>query len=103
VGDLRGRVLVYKVADGSLVTDRWTAHTARITSLAWNKAGTHVVSGSLDTNIFVWSLAKPGDWLEVKNAHKEGVNGVAWIDGGSKIASAGADAAVKVWKVEGLQ
>lgn len=103
VGDLRGRVLVFKVADGSLVTDRWTAHTARITSLAWNKDGTHVASGSLDTNIFVWSLANPGDWLEVNNAHKEGVNGVAWVDGSSKIASAGADAAVKVWKVEGLK
>lgn len=102
-GDLRGRVLVFKVADGSLVTDRWTAHTARITSLAWNKDGTHVASGSLDTNIFVWSLANPGDWLEVNNAHREGVNGVAWVDGSSKIASAGADAAVKVWKVEGLK
>jgi WD40 repeat protein len=100
---LRGRVLVFNVADGSLVTDRWTAHTARITSLAWNEAGSHVVSGSLDTNIFVWSLAKPGDWIELQNAHKEGVHGVGWVAGGSKIISAGADAAVKVWKVEGLK
>ncbi|KAJ6140415.1 hypothetical protein N7470_010420 [Penicillium chermesinum] len=102
-GDFRGRILVYKVADGSLVTDRWTAHTARITSIAWNPTGTHVLSGSLDTNIFVWSLANPGDWVEMKNAHKEGVNGVAWVEGSSKFASAGADAAVKVWKVEGLK
>ncbi|KAF9891269.1 hypothetical protein FE257_004833 [Aspergillus nanangensis] len=103
VGDSRGRVLVHKVADGSVVTDRWTAHTARITSISWNKSGTHVVSGGLDTNIFVWSLANPGDWLQAPNAHKEGVHGVAWIVGDSKIASAGADAAVKVWKVEGLK
>lgn len=103
VGDLRGRVLVFKVSDGSLVTDRWTAHTARITSLSWHSAGTHVVSGSLDTNIFVWSLAKPGNWIVAKNAHKEGVHGVGWVAGDSKIISAGADAAVKVWKVEGLQ
>ena len=103
VGDSRGRVLVYKVGDGSLVTDRWTAHSARITSIDWNKNGTHIVSGSLDTNIFVWSLANPGDWLRASNTHKEGVNGVAWIAGGSKIASAGADAAVKLWKVEGLK
>ncbi|KAL2003243.1 hypothetical protein VTN02DRAFT_4556 [Thermoascus thermophilus] len=102
-GDSRGRVLVFKVADGSLVTDRWTAHTARITSIAWHEKGTHLVSGALDTNIFVWSLANPGDWLQVSNAHKEGVNGVAWIAGGSKIASAGADATVKIWQVEGLQ
>ncbi|KAF7589103.1 WD40 repeat-like protein [Aspergillus hancockii] len=102
VGDSRGRVLVYKVSDGTVVTDRWTAHTSRITSIAWNEDGTHVVSGALDTNIFVWSLANPGDWLQVSNAHKEGVNGVAWV-AKSKIASAGADAAVKVWKVEGLK
>lgn len=103
IGNGRGHIVVYKVADGSLVTDRWTAHTARVTSMAWNKAGSHVASGSLDTNIFIWSLAKPGTKLEVKNAHKEGVNGVAWVDASSKIVSAGADAAVKVWKVEGLQ
>lgn len=102
-GDSRGRVLVFKVADGSLVIDRWTAHTARVTCIAWNEDGTHLVSGAVDTNIFVWSLANPGDWLQVSNAHKEGVNGVTWIAGGSKIASAGADATVKVWKVEGLK
>ncbi|KKK25597.1 hypothetical protein ARAM_005106 [Aspergillus rambellii] len=96
VGDSRGRILVYKVADGSLVNDRWTAHTSRVTSIAWNEDGNRVVSGALDTNIFVWSLSNPGDWLQVSNAHKEGVNGVAWIAGGSKIASAGADAAVKL-------
>ncbi|KAL3435691.1 WD40-repeat-containing domain protein [Aspergillus tetrazonus] len=96
IGDSRGRVLVYKVADGSLVNDRWTAHTSRITSIAWNDNGVHLVSGALDTNIFVWSLTNPGDWLQVPNAHKEGVNGVAWIAGGSKVASAGADAAVKL-------
>ncbi|EAW18330.1 WD40 repeat domain-containing protein [Aspergillus fischeri NRRL 181] len=103
IGDSRGRVLVYQVADGSLVTDRWTAHTARITSIAWNESGTLLASGSLDTNIFVWSLANQGDWLQASNAHKEGVNGVAWLAGGSRIASVGADAAVKVWKVEGLE
>ncbi|KAL5048529.1 hypothetical protein BDW71DRAFT_196167 [Aspergillus fruticulosus] len=95
-GDSRGRVLVYKVADGSLVNDRWTAHTSRITSIAWNDDGVHIVSGALDTNIFVWSLTNPGDWLQVPNAHKEGVNGVAWIAGGSKVVSVGADAAVKL-------
>ncbi|KAI9368946.1 transcriptional regulator of RNA polII, SAGA, subunit-domain-containing protein [Aspergillus egyptiacus] len=95
IGDTRGRVLVYKVTDGTLVNDRWTAHTSRITSISWNNDGDHVVSGSLDTNIFVWSLASPGDWLQVSNAHKEGVNGVSWIAGGTKIVSAGADAAVK--------
>ncbi|EAS35630.3 actin cortical patch component [Coccidioides immitis RS] len=99
-GDSRGRIVVFKAADGTVVTDRWTAHTGRVASLAWNSKGTQLVSGALDTNIFVWSLERPGDWLEAPNAHKEGVNAVAWIADDSKVASAGADGAVKIWQVE---
>jgi WD repeat-containing protein 1 (actin-interacting protein 1) len=102
VGDTRGRVLVFKVADSTLVTDRWTVHTGRVTSIAWHDNNTHLASGALDTHIFVWNLSNPGDWIQVSHAHKEGVNGVAWISGGSRIASVGVDATVKIWKVEGL-
>lgn len=99
-GDSRGRIVVFKTADGSIVTDRWTAHTGRITSVAWNSKGTQLVSGGLDTNVFVWSLERPGDWLQASNAHKEGVNAVAWIADGLKVASAGVDGAVKIWQIE---
>lgn len=100
-GDSNGRITVYKSADGSVVTSRWTAHTARISSLAWDKQGTHLASGSVDSNIYIWSLTKPGDWLEALNAHKDGVHGVAWLSE-NKVASVGADAAVKVWALEDL-
>ena len=101
VGDSKGRIIVINVSDGSVVTDRWTSHTARITSLAWGVHG-QLASGSLDTNIFVWSLAKPGDWLQISNAHKEGVSSVTWIQEGNQVASVGADAAVKTWQVKSL-
>ncbi|KAL1955019.1 hypothetical protein VTO42DRAFT_372 [Malbranchea cinnamomea] len=97
-GDSRGRIFVLKVADGSIITDRWTAHTARVTALAWSQRGL-LASGSLDTSICVWSLAQVGDWLQVPNAHKEGVNAVAWTSDGAQIVSAGTDAAVKTWEV----
>ncbi|KAK2798223.1 hypothetical protein FQN50_008921 [Emmonsiellopsis sp. PD_5] len=102
-GDSRGRVRVYKTADGSLLIDRWTAHTSRITSLAWNSQTTHLASSSLDTSIFVWSMAFPGEWIRAPNCHKEGTNGVVWIDNGTKLASVGADGAVKVWQLENLK
>lgn len=105
IGDTTGKIRVNNTADGSVNTTRWSAHTARITSIAWNAASTHAVSGSLDTNLFVWSVASPGDRVKFGGAHKEGVNAVVWLGGGegSKFASVGADAAVKVWEVSGLK
>ena len=102
VGFSNGKITVYQCKDWSVAISRWSSHTGRITSIAWNASGTYAVSGSLDTNVFVWSVAKPGMRVNVANAHKDGVNGVAWVDGQSIIASAGGDAAVKLWKVEGL-
>lgn len=60
------------------------------------------MSGSLDTNVFVWSLASPGKRVKAPNAHKDGVTGVRWVDGGKKVASVGGDASLKVWDVAGL-
>ena len=102
VGNSTGKIVVYSPADGSVVTDRWGAHTARITSIAWNADGTFAVSGSLDTNVFVWSLKNPGLRVKAANAHKEGVNCVAWVEGDRKVVSSGADATIKLWKIEGL-
>lgn len=99
-GNSSGKIVVYDTTTWEVVTDRWSAHTARITSLAWNAAGTHAASASLDTNIHVWSLEKPGKRVKAANAHKEGVNGVVWW--GERVVSVGGDAAVKVWRVEGL-
>lgn len=102
-GNTAGKIYAYKTTGLEVATDRWSAHTGRVTSISWNEAGTHAVSGALDTNVHVWSLAKPGSRVKAPNAHKDGVNGVAWVGDGSKIASTGGDAAVKIWSVTGLQ
>ncbi len=100
VGFASGKIIVYEPNNPTPVTERWSSHTGRVTSIDWDEKGEKAVSGGLDTNIFVWSIAKPGQRISVNAAHKEGVNGVSWIEK-DKILSAGGDAAVKVWKVEG--
>jgi len=100
-GNSSGKIVVYSTSTWEVVTDRWSAHTARVLSISWNAAGTHAASGALDTNVHVWSLAKPGSRVKAANAHKDGVYGVAWVDG--KLVSTGGDAAIKVWTVKGLQ
>lgn len=103
-GLANGKILVYARSGDkwSLVTNRWSAHTARVTGVAWSPDGKRAVSGGLDTNVFVWSLADPGKRVKAGNAHKDGVGGVVWVDE-TRVLSCGADAAVKSWKVTGVQ
>lgn len=101
VGAANGKIYAFETSgDWKLVTDRWSAHTARITCLDWNGTGDFAASGSLDTNVMVWSVADPGKRIKALNAHKDGVTGVAWES--AKVLSTGGDATVKVWKLEGL-
>ncbi|KAF2205068.1 tricorn protease domain 2-containing protein [Delitschia confertaspora ATCC 74209] len=99
VGASNGKVYAFEASgEWKLLTDRWSAHTARITCLAWDESGEYAVSGSLDTNVMVWSVKEPGKRIKAMNAHKDGVTGVAWEKAG-KVLSTGGDATVKVWKV----
>jgi WD40 repeat protein len=105
VGLANGKIYGYArggdAAAWTLETTRWSAHTARVTTLDWSPCGMKVVSGALDTHVFVWSVRDPGKRVRALNAHKEGVGAVVWTEEG-KVISCGADAAVKVWKVEGV-
>jgi len=100
VGAGNGKVYAFEAAgDFKLITDRWSAHTARITCLAWDESEKQAASGSLDTNVMVWSTEDPGKRIKALNAHKDGVAGVAWAAAG-KVISAGGDASIKVWSIK---
>lgn len=96
-GTNNGKIIVYSTSDWSVATDRWSAHTAKVMSVAWDPTSQFAISGSLDTNIYVWSLKEPGRRVKALNAHKDGVNGVAWSSD-NMMMSSGGDATVKVWK-----
>lgn len=95
-----GKVYAFATeGDWPIITDRWSAHTARITCVAWDADGQFAASGSLDTNVFVWSVQNPGQRIKALNAHKDGVFGVAWTAAG-KVLSTGGDSTVKLWTVK---
>ncbi|KAL7275049.1 WD40 repeat-like protein [Rhizina undulata] len=99
-GESSGKIVLYDAEDGYKVkTTRWAFHTGRVDCIAWNKEGTHVVTGGLDTNVFIYNVENPGKNLVMKNAHMGGVHTVAWEDKDA-IVTAGADGAIKRWTVK---
>ncbi|GMM28519.1 Aip1 protein [Martiniozyma asiatica (nom. inval.)] len=98
IGDSQGKILAYKLDDFSLFTSRWMFHTSKINSIDWDANDDNIVSGSLDTNIIIYSVEKPAKNIKFLNAHKEGVNCVSWT-GDATIVTTGADACVKHWKI----
>eukprot|EP00842_Homolaphlyctis_polyrhiza_P005756 jgi/Hompol1/6181/HPOL_002220-RA len=98
VADSQRSVLVYETATNTLKLHQWVFHTARVNSIAWSPDGLHAVSGSLDTNVEVWSVEKPMKHISIKGAHQDSVNGAVFIDD-STIASVGQDAQVKIWSL----
>jgi WD40 repeat protein len=66
----------------------WTYHTARITALAWSPDCRHLASGSLDTNIFVWSLEKKSSRIKIQAAHPMAqITSLTWIDNNTLLSS----------------
>ncbi len=43
----------------------WCFHTARVNSLAWTSDSQKLASGSLDQDIFIWSLQQPSKRIHI--------------------------------------
>lgn len=99
VADAARQINVFDTETKELKLHQWCFHTSKVTSFAWAPNGQHAASGSLDTNVYVWSVAKPMKHVAIKGAHLDGVNGVAWLND-STLASAGQDATIKIWQLD---
>ena len=70
-----------------------------INSVKWSPDCQHLLSGSLDTNLYVWSIALKNAQIEVKAAHPTAnVNAVAWTSNNTFVTS-GNDGCVRSWSL----
>lgn len=103
--DSTGKYTLYKTADGLVVTTRWAFHSSKVLDAQWTSDSKFVLSGGLDSGLFLYSVERPSKVLKFPLAHQNGVTGVAWTeyDGEKKQASfvtTGQDGYVKTWKVD---
>jgi WD40 repeat protein len=97
-GESSGKIVVYDLKEKKLKFNQWVFHSARINAIEFSPDGTHAVSASLDTNIYIWSTLRPMKSIAIKNAFAGGATGACWLDDGN-VACAGADGSVKIYAI----
>lgn len=80
-----------------------SGHKRGVCGISWNKAGDHLVSGSMDTTARIWDVSEIHSASEEKQAlvdgHEDSVRCCRWSPDGDYIASGGDDHAVRVFDV----
>ncbi|KAL9902849.1 actin-interacting protein 1 isoform X3 [Glossina fuscipes] len=99
--DAHRKVVLYNVEEYKMAHNKeWGFHNARVNTVAWSPNSLLVASGSLDTNIIIWSVNNPSKHTIIKNAHPQSqITRLVWLDNNTVI-STGQDCNTKIWHVE---
>jgi len=73
-----------------------TAHSSRVTAVAWSARGSRLASASYDKTVRVWDAAS-GSSVLTYQGHWDRVLCTAWSPDGNLLASAGNDGTVQIW------
>jgi len=90
------RVLLFTIVDGVLHERTLGSHDGEVLSVAFDRSGQRVVSGSNDRTVRVWDVRR-GTELACLRGHLDIVNSVAFSPDGRFIASGSADCTVRLW------
>jgi len=94
----QGEIRLYHV-DGTLV-HTFTGHTTMVGALAVTPGGQHIISGSFDNLVKVWSVASKS-LVSTCDGHTDRVTAVAAMPDGQRFLSGSLDATVRVWLFDG--
>lgn len=100
IGDTERHVFVFKRPSNELINQSgWRYHQARITSVAWSKDSSTLLSAAADEMVITWPKArdgKPSKRQKTDPAHLQGVTELKALDD-QRFATVGADRYIRVW------
>lgn len=102
LGDSTGKYIIYN-ADSSVKTTRWSYQTSKILDAKWSSDSNFLLTGGLDSGIFIYSISKIAKVLKLPLAHQTGISRVEWLsyeDLKATILTTGLDGSIKLWKVD---
>ncbi len=101
VGTTSGKVLFYTYNDTKVTLLRhFAGHDGRVNTVAFNFAGSKVVSGGSDALIKIWDIKTGTQIGSDFIGHVDKVNAVIFNPDGSKIVSSSSDNTIKIWDVK---
>lgn len=71
--------------------------SSKIRTLTFDPSGDHVIAGTSDGKIFLWSLSNPLDSPRIFSGHTAGVLSAAVSPNGQHIASGSLDSTIRLW------
>jgi len=97
VADSNREVHVLTNVDKQSKSFEWRYHNSSPVCLSWSSDSTKLISGGLDSHVFIWTLAEPGKQQKISFAHQGAVLAVSFTDNDREIVTAGEDASLKTW------
>ncbi|EGW34324.1 uncharacterized protein SPAPADRAFT_134132 [Spathaspora passalidarum NRRL Y-27907] len=104
VADAAGKYTLFKTSDASVVTTRWAFHSSRVYDAKWTPDSKYLISGGLDSGLFLYSVERPSKVVKYPLAHLSGISGLDWLSYDSeakdgRFVTTGLDGTIRTWEV----
>ena len=79
-GDSKKNVFIWDSITREVVIDRFVYHTAKVFDISWASDDNHLISGSLDKSVILWSISEKSKVKVFQEVDSEVVYSLTWLN-----------------------